>query len=371
MLFDRRRKNCEYSLLIYRFRQREIQIALLGRTDTGKTSTFNLMTGLNQPIGNRITSTTRQCYSHSNWIDTPGFGDTRNNGGEICQLSLIDFLLSLSSGIDYLFYFIRYGAINSTDLDLFLDLYKRILSIDAYGNSCLVISDYSLPNLEQVNIEESEERKSLLEQLHQNEKYAYILEKFDNRVMFIDVSPYDEQRRDISREIIERFLRRFQPKIRFNCQNLRDAHRLIRRTQEMETICYDLRNQMEELTIENQHLKHLYDKQLRHCRDLEESYQKSLQQLEQIHEQTLLTIENKHLITIEEFKRQEFRIRDDVKQVRQQLEEIDRDMERSLTFNVVSYIPLIHIVTNIIELNTKRRITQRIRKILHSKKKVL
>ena len=329
------------------------------------------MTGLNEPIGNRITSTTRQCYSHSNWIDTPGFGDTRGSAGEISQLSLIDFLLSLSSGIDYLFYFIRYGAINSTDLDLFLDIYKRILSIDAYGNSCLVISDYSLPNLEQVNVDDSEERKCLLAQLHQNEKYSYILQKFDNRVMFIDVSPYDQQRREISKEIIEEFLRRFQPKIRFNCQNLRDAHRLIRRTQEMENVCFDLRNQMEQLTVENEHLKSLYEKQLRRYRDLEESYQNSIAQLEQIHEQTLLTIENKHLLTIEELKRQEFRVRDDAKQVRKQLEEIDRDMERSLTFNVVSYIPLIHIVTNIIELNTKRRITQRIRKILHSKKKGL
>lgn len=327
------------------------------------------MTGLNETIGNRISSTTRQCYSHSNWIDTPGFGDTR--GGEISHLSLMDFFLSLSSGIDYLFYFIRYGAINSTDLELFLDIYKRILSIDAYANSCLVITDYSLPNLQQVNVEESEEKRSMLQALHQNEKYAYILEKFDDRVMFIDVSPCDQQRREMSKEIIEIFLRRFQPKVRFNCQNLRDAHRLIRRTEEMENVCLDFKNQIEQLTIENKQLKYLYEKQVRHCRDLDESYQNSIKQLEQVHQQTLLTMENQHLLLIEELKKQEFRIRDDVKQVRQQLEEIDRDMERSLTFNVVSYIPLIHIVTNIIELNTKRRITQRIRKILHSKKKTL
>ena len=350
-----------------RFRQREKQIALLGRTDTGKTSTFNLMTGLNETIGNRISSTTRQCYSHSNWIDTPGFGDTR--GGEISHLSLMDFFLSLSSGIDYLFYFIRYGAINITDLDLFLDIYKRILSTDAYANSCLVISDYSLPNLQQINVDESEEKRVMLNALHQNEKYAYILEKFDDRVMFIDVSPCNQQRREMSKEIIEKFLRKFQPKMRFNCQNLRDAHRLVRRTEEMENVCLDFKNQIEQLTIENKQLKFLYEKQVRHCRDLEESYKNSIKQLEQIHQQTLLTMENNHLLMIEEFKRQEFRIRDDVKQVRQQLEEIDRDMERSLTFNVVSYIPLIHIITNIIELNTKRRITQRIRKILHSKKK--
>jgi energy-coupling factor transporter ATP-binding protein EcfA2 len=354
---------------VNRFRQREKLVALLGRTDTGKSSTFNLMTGLCQPIGNRISSTTRQCFSHSNFIDTPGFGDTRS--GELSHLSLIDFLLSLSSGIDYLFYFVRYGAMNSTDLDLFVDIYKRILSIDAYSNSCLVISDYSLPNLEQVNVDESEEKNFLLKQLHENDKYSYILEKFDNRVIFIDVSPYDAKRREISKEIIKKFLCSFQPKTRFNCQNLQDAYRLLRRTQEMETVCLNLKTQIDQLTIENQHLTHLYEKQIRHCQELDESYQRSIKQLEQIHEQTLLTIENNHILTIEGMKRQEFRIRDDIKQVRQQLEEIDREMDRSLTFNVVSYIPLIHIITNIIELNTKRRITQLIRKILHSKKKVL
>ncbi|CAF3439535.1 unnamed protein product [Rotaria sp. Silwood1] len=351
------------------FRKREKLVALLGRTDTGKTSTFNLMTGLSQPIGNRISSTTHQCYSYSNFIDTPGFGDTR--GGESSHLSLIDFFISLSSGIDILLYFVRYGAMNSTDLDLFVDIYKRILSIEAYSNSCLVITDYSLPNLEQVNTNEHEERKYLLKQLHDNDKYSYILDKFDHRVIFIDISPYNYKRREISREIIDKFLHSFQPIKRFNCQNLQDAYRLLRRTQEMETLCLDLKTQIDQLTTQNQHLTHLYEQQIRHCKDLEESYQRSTKQLEQIHEQTLLTIENNHLITIEEMKRQEFRIRDEVKQVRHQLEEIEREMDRSITFNVFSYIPLIHIVTNIIELNTKRRITQRIRKTLHSKKKGL
>jgi hypothetical protein len=260
---------------------------------------------------------------------------------------------------------------NSTDLDLFVDIYKRILSIDAYSNSCLVITDYSLPNLEQVNIDESEEKIFLIKQLHENDKYSYILEKFENRVIFIDVSPYDFKRRDISKEIIKKFLSSFQPKNRFNCQNLQDTYRLLRRTQEMETICIDLQTQIDQLTTQNQHLTHLYHQQIRHCKDLEISYQRSTNQLEQIHEQTLLTIENNHILTIEEMTRQEFRLRDDIKQVRQQLEQIEHEMERSLTFNVVSYIPLIHIITNIIELNTKRRITQRIRKILHSKKKGL
>jgi energy-coupling factor transporter ATP-binding protein EcfA2 len=354
---------------IDRFRQREKLVALLGRTDTGKTSTFNLMTGLCQPIGNRISSTTRQCFSHSNFIDTPGFGDTR--GGESSHHSLIDFFISLSSGIDILLYFVRYGTMNSTDLDLFIDLYKRILSVDAYSNSCLIISDYSLPNLEQVNIVESEERKHLIEQLHENEKYSYILDKFNDRVLFIDISPYDYKRREMSKEILTKFLHSFQPINRFNCQNLQDVYRLLRRTQEMETICLDLKTQVDQLTTQNQHLTHLYEKQIKNCKELEESYQRSIKQLEQIHEQTLLTIENNHISTIEDLKRQEFRIRDEIKQVRQQLEEIERDMDRSLTFNVVSYIPLIHIITNIIELNTKRRITQRIRKLLHSKKKGL
>jgi hypothetical protein len=341
----------------------------LGRTDTGKTSTFNLLTGLSQPIGNRISSTTRQCMNHSNYIDTPGFGDTR--GGESTHLSLIDFLISLSSGIDILLYFVRYGTMNSSDLDLFVDVYKRILSTEAYENSCLVISDYSLPNLEQVNILENDERKYLLKQLHENDKYSYILNKFHNRVIFIDVSPYDSKRREISREILKKSLQLFQPKKRFNCQNLQDIYRLLRHTQEMETLCLDLKSQVDYLTTQNQHLTRLYEQQIRYYKDLEDSYQRSTKQLEQVHEQTLLTIETNHISTIEELKEQEFRIRNEVKQVRVQLGEIEHEMERSLTFNVVSYIPFIHIVTNIIELNTKRRITQRIHKILHSKKKEL
>ncbi|UJR38150.1 hypothetical protein I4U23_030828 [Adineta vaga] len=350
-------------------RQREKLVALLGRTDTGKTSTFNLMTGLSQPIGNRISSTTCQCFSSGNFIDTPGFGDTR--GGDSSHLSLVDFFISLSSGIDILFYFIRYGAMNSTDLNLFLDIYKRILSIDAYENSCLVITDYSLENLEQVNIDESEQRQSLLKQLHHNDKYSYILDKFDNRVIFIDVSPTDHRRRELSKAVLTTCLNKFQPKQRFNCQNLQDAYRLIRRTKEMEERCFDYKHQIDQLTTENHHLTHLYEKQIRHCQDLEESYQHSTRQLEQIHEQTLLTIETNHILTIEQMKRQEIRIREEVKQVRQQLEQIEHEMERSVTFNVVSYIPLIHIITNIMELNTKRKITQRIRKLLHSKKKLM
>lgn len=352
---------------INRFRQRDKLVALIGRTDTGKTSTFNLMTDLCQPIGNRISSTTHQCFSHSNFIDTPGFGDTR--GEESTHLSLIDFFISLSSGIDILFYFVRYGAMNSTDFKLFIDIYKRILSIDAYTNSCLIITDYSVENLEQVNIDQSEERKSLLKQLHDNDKYSYILDKFDNRVLFIDVSPYDIKRRNISKEIIKKFLLSFQPKKRFNCQNLQDAYRLIRRTQEMEIHCSDLKNQIEQLTTENHHLTNLYEKQIRYCKDLEESYQRSTKQLEQIHEQTLLTIETSHVLTIEQMKREEYRVRDDIKQVQQHLVEIEQQMQRSLTFNVASYIPIIHIVTNIIELNTKRKVIQRIRKILNPKKR--
>ena len=213
------------------------------------------MTGLCQPIGNRISSTTSQCYSSGNYIDTPGFGDTR--GGDVSHLSLVDFFVSLSSGIDILFYFVRYGAMNTTDLQLFLDIYKRILSIDAYENSCLVITDYSLSNLEQVNIDGSEERKSLLKQLHDNDKYSYILDKFQNRVIFLDVSPTDYSRRELSKEIVGRFLHSFQPRSRFNCQNLQDAYRLIRRTQEMEEHCREYRIEIEELKTENQYLRNL------------------------------------------------------------------------------------------------------------------
>ena len=266
------------SFISDRFHQREKLVALLGRTDTGKTSTFNLLTGLSQPVGNRISSTTRQCFTHSSFIDTPGFRDTR--GGESSHISLIDFFISLSSGIDILLYFVRYGTMNSTDLDLFIDVYKRILSVEAYTNSCLIISDYSLPDLEEVNDENTKERQNLLRQLHENDKYSYILEKFDNRVLFIDVSPYDQKRRDLSKEILRKFLNTFQPKHRFNCQNLQDTYRLLRRTQEMETLCLDLKSQIEHLDAQNQHLTYLYEKQIRYCKELEEAYQRSTKQLE-------------------------------------------------------------------------------------------
>ena len=302
-------------------------------------------------------------------IDTPGFGDTRADGQSF-HVSLVDFFISLSSGIDVLLYFVRYGAMNAADLDLFLDVYKRILSVDAYENSCLIISDYSLPNLEEVNRENSDERQVLLKQLHENDKYSYILKKFSDRVLFIDVSPFDQKRREMSKKILTDYLSFFQPKQRFNCQNLQETYRLIRRTQEMETHCFDLQSQIVRLNTQNEQLTHLYEKQMRRSQDLEDSYQQSTRQLQQIHEQTLVAVEHNHLLTIEEMKQHEFDLRVQVKQVRQQLEEIEHDMERSLTFNVISYIPLMHIVTNIIELNTKRRITQRIRQLLHSKKKL-
>lgn len=352
--------------VVRRIRPREKLIALLGRTDTGKTSTFNLLTGLSQPVGNRICSTTSHCFSHGNVIDTPGFGDTR--GGDSSHLSLVDFFISLSSGIDLLLYFVRYGAMNTHDLDLFVDIYQRVLSPDAYANSCLVITDYALANLEQVNVEHSDERQSLLKQLYANEKYAYVLKKFDDRVIFIDVSPHDLNRRMVSKRVLDLLLASFRPTSRFNCQNLQDAYRLLRRTQEMESLCSDYQQQLDRLTTENHHLTHLYGEQIRHCNDLDDAHQRAVAQLEQVHQQTLLSVETNHFLTIEEMKRLELRLRDEVKQVRQQLAEIERDMERSITFNVASYIPLIHIVTNIIELNSKRKITQRIRKLLQSKK---
>lgn len=352
-----------------RIHQREKIVALIGRTDTGKTSVFNLLTGHDRPVGNRISSTTRQCFTHSNIIDTPGFGDTR--GGESTQLSLVDFFISLSTGIDVLLYFVRFGAINSVDLNMFLDVYKRILSVDAYTNSCLVISDYSLPNLEEVNRNNSEDRSNFIRSLHENEKYSYMLNKFEDRLLIIDASPYNKERRDLSREILKNFLRSFQPKRRFNCQNLQDTYRILQQSKELETTCLELNNQIKMLNTKNEQLEKLYEKQIQYCQNLDESYQSSIKRLEDIHQQTLITVENNHMNAVEQMKQEEFALRNEIKQVRKQLEEIGRDMDRSLTFNVASYIPLVNIVTNIIETHTKRRITQRIQQMLYRKRKNL
>ncbi|CAF4432169.1 unnamed protein product, partial [Adineta steineri] len=57
-------------------------VIFLGRTGSGKTSLFNLLSNSNQRLGNSVSSTTKNFFTNTShdttFIDTIGFRDTEN-----------------------------------------------------------------------------------------------------------------------------------------------------------------------------------------------------------------------------------------------------------------------------------------------------
>ena len=66
-------------------------------------------------------------------------------------------------------------------------LIETVLTKKAYSNSCLLITFYTRPDIDQVNTLNSAERQRLLDEFRCNNKYSQILDYFENRIFFIDI----------------------------------------------------------------------------------------------------------------------------------------------------------------------------------------
>jgi hypothetical protein len=71
-------------------------------------------------------------------------------------------------------------------IDLFYSL-ETVLTKKAYNNSCLLITFYTRPDIDEVNTLNSPERQRLLDEFRCNNKYNEILDYFENRIFFVDI----------------------------------------------------------------------------------------------------------------------------------------------------------------------------------------
>lgn len=64
---------------------------------------------------------------------------------------------------------------------------ETILTKKAYNNSCLLITFYNRPDIDEVNTLDSPERQRLLDEFRCNNRYDEILDYFGNRIFFVDL----------------------------------------------------------------------------------------------------------------------------------------------------------------------------------------
>ncbi|CAF1408632.1 unnamed protein product [Adineta steineri] len=225
-------------------------VIFLGRTGSGKTSLFNLLSNSNQRLGNSVSSTTKKFFTKSShdttFIDTIGFRDTENENEH--KLKVILFLKEIRNGFDIIFYCIRMDVFTSDEENLFSEIYETVLTKKAYNNSCLLITFYTRPDIDEVNTLNSPERQRLLDEFRCNPKYNTILDYFDNRIFFVDIRQEENftdysfgstkyiqyqtlndminERKQIVYKHLNKFIEYFFPE-RFDCENMKTLRDII------------------------------------------------------------------------------------------------------------------------------------------------
>ncbi|UJR26583.1 hypothetical protein I4U23_007903 [Adineta vaga] len=136
-----------------------------------------------------FSSTTKQFVSKTSYqvtyIDTIGFRDTEDENEH--RLKVILFLKEIRNGFDIIFYCIRMDVFTSDEANLFSEIYETVLTRKAYNNSCLLITFYTRPDIDEVNTLNSSERQRLLDEFRCNPKYNIILDYFEDRIFFVDI----------------------------------------------------------------------------------------------------------------------------------------------------------------------------------------
>ncbi|CAF5165005.1 unnamed protein product [Rotaria magnacalcarata] len=246
-------------------------IVFLGRTGSGKTSLFNLLSNSNQPLGNSVSSRTKKFFYKKfhavTYIDTIGFRDTENENEH--KLKVVLFLKEIRNGFDIIFYCIRMDVFTSDEANLFSEVYETVLTRKAYDNSCLLITFYTRPDIDEVNTLDSAERQRVLDEFRCNNRYSEILDHFENRIFFIDIKQEEDlnnysfgstkyiqykalndmifERKQIVYKHLNQFIEYFFPvscilKERFDCENMKTMRDIIYRNDELEQQLNELRD---------------------------------------------------------------------------------------------------------------------------------
>ncbi|CAF0764625.1 unnamed protein product [Adineta ricciae] len=244
-------------------------VLFLGRTGSGKTSLFNLMSNSKQRLGNSVSSTTKKFISKTccqvTYIDTIGFRDTEDENEH--RLKVILFLKEIRNGFDIIFYCIRMDVFTSDEANLFSEVYETVLTKKAYSNSCLLITFYTRPDIDEVNTLNSPERQRLLEECRSNSKYNAILDHFEDRIFFVDIRQEENladyavgstrhtqyktlndmihERKQIVYKHLEKFIEYFFPE-RFDCENMKTMRDLIFKNDQLE----EQLNELKEIVVD-------------------------------------------------------------------------------------------------------------------------
>lgn len=145
----------------------------------------------------------------------------------------------------------------------------------AFQNSCLLITFYTRPDLDEVNTLNSPQRQRILEEFRSNDRYRQILDHFENRILFVDLRQEEElntypfgslrylryrtlnelvcERKQIVYKHLDKFLRYFSPgenenepkqietkfcfaqlSERFDCDNLKNLRDILMRNEALE-----------------------------------------------------------------------------------------------------------------------------------------
>ena len=253
-------------------------MALIGLTGVGKTSMFNLMTNSKNALGNKIMSQTEECSigetenNASVYIDTVSLKDSR--GDREGRYKVIDFLLSFKDGMDVIFFAVKHGVFGNDDRDLFDETYQRLLTQDAYRNSCLVITSYDRfdPQTNYKYVKNTEKQQQLIAELRKNRHYAYVLDRSEDRVICVNI-PSEEliggeqwdaklkarnkRKRESSKLRIESFLDSFTPS-HYDCENLQQFSQIQKHND-------SLQEEKQTLKEQNELLEHQLTREMGQC----------------------------------------------------------------------------------------------------------
>ncbi|CAF0923397.1 unnamed protein product [Rotaria sordida] len=256
-------------------------VVFLGRTGSGKTSLFNLLSNSNQLLGNSVSSKTKKffykTFHNITYIDTIGFRDTEDENEH--KLKVVLFLKEIRNGFDIIFYCIRMDVFTSDEANLFSEVYETVLTKKAYNNSCLLITFYTRPDIDEVNTLNSSERQRLLDEFRCNNKYNDILDYFENRIFFIDIRQEENlddysfnstkyiqyttlndminERKHIVYKHLNKFIEYFFPE-RFDCENMKTMRDIIFKNDLLEEQLNELRDIIEDV-INERSTTNVYD----------------------------------------------------------------------------------------------------------------
>ncbi|CAF1513771.1 unnamed protein product [Didymodactylos carnosus] len=338
-------------------------VAVLGRTGAGKTSFYNLMTGEREALGDHINSKTQVCVQKKSsdnrfrYIDTIGFKDTQRENES--HLKIVEYFTAFKDGLDVIFYVTSWQCFTSDDRNIFDDTFRTILTSKALANTCLLLTNCSNLDLKTVNQRGHTERQELVRKLHTNTHYGCVLNKIDDRVVFVDIEQNENAgtRRITSNEVTLNFLHDFKCE-HFSNDNITAAARLIN---DVETF----KAKVSQLTTDNEKLRTQLASKVQEFKavtaeyyEMKNSYKNEMKQNEEAHK---TNVENMISTQNELIKEKDL--------IEEEVALLQQDLANGPLYKVLSWVPVINIATKICDLIIEDTISARFDKILKKKNK--